>query len=69
MVISMNLVTDIISRGFAAKAPAKVLETVQAWGNDYHGMCLLPLLLLGGLVGISSYTSTYMNAADLYRQL
>ena len=25
-------------RGFAAKAPAKVLETVQTWGNDYHAV-------------------------------
>ena len=25
-------------KGFAAKAPAKVLETVQTWGNDYHAL-------------------------------
>ncbi|KAI9647521.1 hypothetical protein NHQ30_003906 [Ciborinia camelliae] len=25
-------------KGFAAKAPAKVLETVQTWGNDYHAI-------------------------------
>lgn len=25
-------------RGFAAKAPAKVLETVQTWGNDFHAV-------------------------------
>jgi hypothetical protein len=25
-------------KGFAAKAPAKVLETVQTWGNDYHAV-------------------------------
>lgn len=25
-------------RGFAAKAPAKVLESVQTWGNDYHAV-------------------------------
>ncbi|KAM3084258.1 hypothetical protein ACMFMF_001615 [Clarireedia jacksonii] len=23
-------------KGFAAKAPVKVLDTVQAWGNEYH---------------------------------
>jgi hypothetical protein len=28
----------IVFRGFAAKSPAKVLETVQAWGNDYHAV-------------------------------
>lgn len=25
-------------KGFAAKAPAKALETVQTWGNDYHAV-------------------------------
>ncbi|PSS22885.1 hypothetical protein M430DRAFT_116508 [Amorphotheca resinae ATCC 22711] len=25
-------------KGFAAEAPAKVLETVQAWGSDYHAV-------------------------------
>jgi len=25
-------------KGFAAKAPAKVLENVQMWGNDYHAV-------------------------------
>jgi len=25
-------------KGFAAKAPAKVLETVQTWGNEYHAV-------------------------------
>ncbi|TGO82944.1 hypothetical protein BPOR_0729g00020 [Botrytis porri] len=25
-------------KGFAAKAPAQVLVTVQAWGNDYHAV-------------------------------
>jgi uncharacterized protein YxjI len=25
-------------KGFAAKAPAKVLQTVQTWGNDYHAV-------------------------------
>lgn len=56
--------TNIISRGFAAKAPAKVLETVQAWGNDYHGMCRLPLLFPEGFVEMLPYTLTFMNAAD-----
>jgi hypothetical protein len=28
--------TKDLRRGFAAKAPAKVLESVQTWGNDYH---------------------------------
>ncbi len=28
----------IFHRGFAAKAPARVLETVQIWGNDYHAI-------------------------------
>ncbi|KAF2097602.1 hypothetical protein NA57DRAFT_77855 [Rhizodiscina lignyota] len=23
-------------KGFAADAPAKILESVQTWGNDYH---------------------------------
>jgi hypothetical protein len=35
----MELWLTLSYRGFAAKAPAKVLETVQTWGNDYHGMC------------------------------
>ena len=26
------------TRGFAAKAPAKVLETVQTLGNDFHAV-------------------------------
>lgn len=25
-------------RGFAAKAPAKILESVQIWGNDYNAV-------------------------------
>ncbi|KIM98838.1 hypothetical protein OIDMADRAFT_19873 [Oidiodendron maius Zn] len=25
-------------KGFAAKAPAKILESVQTWGNDYHAV-------------------------------
>ncbi|KAE8449275.1 hypothetical protein EG329_008442 [Mollisiaceae sp. DMI_Dod_QoI] len=25
-------------KGFAAKAPAKVLDTVQTWGNDFHAV-------------------------------
>ncbi|TGO66619.1 hypothetical protein BOTNAR_0057g00020 [Botryotinia narcissicola] len=25
-------------KGFAAKAPAQVLVTVQAWGNNYHAV-------------------------------
>ena len=30
------LLTSELYRGFACKAPAKVLETVQAWGRE-HG--------------------------------
>lgn len=30
--------TLTICRGFAAKAPAKVLEQVQTWGNDYQAV-------------------------------
>ncbi|KAA8573601.1 hypothetical protein MFRU_001g04320 [Monilinia fructicola] len=25
-------------KGFAAKAPAEVLVTIQSWGNDYHAI-------------------------------
>jgi len=25
-------------KGFAAKSPAKVLESIQIWGNDYHAV-------------------------------
>ncbi|KAF4629638.1 hypothetical protein G7Y89_g8511 [Cudoniella acicularis] len=25
-------------RGFACKAPAKILQQVQTWGNDYHAV-------------------------------
>ncbi|RDL38414.1 Uncharacterized protein BP5553_02754 [Venustampulla echinocandica] len=25
-------------KGFAANAPAKILEQVQTWGNDYHAV-------------------------------
>ncbi|KAF7868336.1 hypothetical protein EAF04_004868 [Stromatinia cepivora] len=28
----------ILIKGFAAKAPAQVLVTVQSWGNDYHAI-------------------------------
>ncbi|KAH8593650.1 hypothetical protein B0O99DRAFT_626738 [Bisporella sp. PMI_857] len=27
-----------IIKGFAAKAPPKILESVQVWGNDYHAL-------------------------------
>lgn len=32
------VVSDLFNRGFAAKAPAQVLVTVQAWGSDYHAV-------------------------------
>lgn len=32
------IVSNLFNRGFAAKAPAQVLVTVQAWGNDYHAV-------------------------------
>jgi hypothetical protein len=34
----MGIYSDKLYRGFAAKAPAKILESVQAWGNDYHAV-------------------------------
>jgi hypothetical protein len=27
-----------LNRGFAATAPAKILESVQAWGNEYNAV-------------------------------
>jgi hypothetical protein len=27
-----------VRRGFAAKAPAKILESVQAWGSEYNAV-------------------------------
>jgi hypothetical protein len=29
---------DRVYRGFAAKAPAKILESVQAWGSEYNAV-------------------------------
>jgi hypothetical protein len=34
----MGSYANQLRRGFAAKAPAKILESVQAWGNDYHAV-------------------------------
>jgi hypothetical protein len=34
----MGMHSNVLYRGFAAKAPAKILESVQAWGNDYHAV-------------------------------
>jgi hypothetical protein len=31
-------VADRVYRGFAAKAPAKILESVQAWGSEYNAV-------------------------------
>lgn len=32
-----NILTKL-HRGFAAKAPAKILESVQAWGSEYNAV-------------------------------